>query len=540
MDQQPVASSPKQQIIDHLATANNVLVTVSNNPSVDQLAACIGLTLLLNKMGKHGTAVFSGQIPSTIEFLKPEETLEQTTDSLRDFIIALDKAKADKLRYKVEDKLVKIFITPYRTSITDKDLEFSQGDFNVDMVMALGVQKKDELDQAITAHGRILHDATVVAVNTKGTTDIGAVNWQDEKSSSLCEMVTSLAETMKSELVDAQIATALMTGIVAETKRFSNNLTTSVTMSLSARLMSAGANQQLVASELKESGDAHAGPVSEPAKSKPVKSAPEPKPEKPEKPEEPAKPDAEVEIDHHDDPIKPVEDLPKLDEVVEPVTHPPVDTKHDDIHIDEHGVLQPKVDLPEPPKLDELPSLTPTPVPETKPEPPDASDTFKPMPTGFDLTAPIPEPAISPLPTLTDGPATSLPPVFGQPLPPLNAENETLTQLEQTVDSPHLDNPSAPSLEPAPNSSGPNMLDQARQAVDQLATATPPSFDALAPPVGDQVPLTPTEQIGDMPLPDSLIPKTPPIDATASPLDNPTAPPPVPPPILPFGDNQNM
>src|SRR5436190_267393 len=140
----------KEQIAQRIKEANNVLVTVSNNPSVDQLSSAIGLTLLLNKMGKHATAVFSGQVPSILEFLEPEKTLEKNTDSLRDFIIALDKAKADKLRYKVEDKLVKIFITPYHSSISEKDLEFSQGDFNVDLVMALGVHKKEELDQAIT------------------------------------------------------------------------------------------------------------------------------------------------------------------------------------------------------------------------------------------------------------------------------------------------------------------------------------------------------------------------------------------------------
>ena len=121
----------KQQVVERLQQANNILVTVSNNPSVDQLAACIGLTIALNKMGKHATAVFSGIVPSTIEFLQPERTLEKNTDSLRDFIIALDKSKADKLRYKVEDRMVKIFITPYRTSISDKDLDFSQGDFMV-------------------------------------------------------------------------------------------------------------------------------------------------------------------------------------------------------------------------------------------------------------------------------------------------------------------------------------------------------------------------------------------------------------------------
>src|ERR1700759_3403141 len=116
---------PKTSIADRLKQANNILVTVSANPSVDQLAACIGLTLALNKLGKHATAVFSGEAPSTIQFLQPEKTLEKNTDSLRDFIIALDKSKADKLRYKVEDNVVRIFITPYKTSISEADLEFS-------------------------------------------------------------------------------------------------------------------------------------------------------------------------------------------------------------------------------------------------------------------------------------------------------------------------------------------------------------------------------------------------------------------------------
>src|SRR5579864_8831542 len=144
----PATNDPKSQIVERLKQANNVLVTVSNNPSVDQLAACIGLTLILNKLDKHATAVFSGNTPSTIEFLQPEATLEKTTDSLRDFIISLDKSKADKLRYKVEDKYVRIYITPYHTSLSEKDLEFSLGDYNVELVIALGVKKREELDQA--------------------------------------------------------------------------------------------------------------------------------------------------------------------------------------------------------------------------------------------------------------------------------------------------------------------------------------------------------------------------------------------------------
>ena len=247
--------SARTELAEKLKSANNVLVTVSRNPSVDQLSACIGLTLLLNKLGKHTAAVFSGQVPSTLEFLKPSETLEKNTDSLRDFIIALDKSKADKLRYKVEDNVVRIFITPYRTSISEADLIFSQGDFNVDVVVALGVQKQEDLDEAITAHGRILHDATVTSINASEEGGLGSINWLDKTASSLGELVTELSQILGSDLIDGQIATALLTGIVAETNRFSNNKTSSQTMSISAALMAAGANQQLVATKLQESGN---------------------------------------------------------------------------------------------------------------------------------------------------------------------------------------------------------------------------------------------------------------------------------------------
>lgn len=242
----------EQQLAEKLQSSNNVLVTVSRNPSVDQLSALLGLSLMLNKLGKHCAAVFSGKIPSTIEFLKPEETIEKNTDSLRDFIIALDKSKADKLRYKVEDNIVRIFITPYRTSISEKDLDFSQGDFNVDIVVAIGVHEQIDLDEAITAHGRILHDAVLATINNTTDGSLGSINWNNGEASSLSELIAGLAHSMGDDLLDEQIATALLTGIVSETDRFSNDKTTSETMAVSGDLMEAGANQQLVSSKLEE------------------------------------------------------------------------------------------------------------------------------------------------------------------------------------------------------------------------------------------------------------------------------------------------
>jgi len=123
----------------------------------------------------------------------------------------------------------------------------------VELVLALGVQNRDELDGALAAHGRILHDATVASVMAGGEeSDLGGINWREEKASSLSEMLVGLVEGLKSDkpLLDEQIATAFLTGLVAATDRFSNDQTSSRVMTMAAQLMTAGANQQLIASKL--------------------------------------------------------------------------------------------------------------------------------------------------------------------------------------------------------------------------------------------------------------------------------------------------
>ncbi len=259
----------KQQVIDKLKQAEKVLVTVSKNPSVDALSAALGLTLLLDAQGKYATAIFSGETPPALAFLEPEKTFDDTTDSLRDFIIALNKEKADHLRYKVVDDAVKIFITPYKTTITEDDLEFSQGDYNVELVVAVGVDSQEDLDAALDNHGQILHDAAIITVSAgDATSTLGGIDWHDTHASGLSEMIAGLVDALKKDkkdaLLTAPIATALLTGIVAETDRFSNEKTSSRAMTVAATLMAAGADQQLIATELQQAEHIQDAPVAPP------------------------------------------------------------------------------------------------------------------------------------------------------------------------------------------------------------------------------------------------------------------------------------
>ena len=571
--------NPKQQVVERIKSATNILVTVSANPSVDQLAACIGFTLLLNKFGKHATAVFSGAIPSTIEFLQPEKTLETNTDSLQDFIIALDKSKADKLRYKVEDDVVRIFITPYRTSIGQKDLEFSQGDFNVEVVVALGVTKKEDIDQAIMSHGRILHDAVVVSVTDgQNISDVGSINWNDPAASSLSEMLVSISESFQSGLLDGQMSTAFLTGIVAETERFSNAKTSPKVMTMSAQLMAAGANQQLIATELtppppppppvpavveppvplasQEPWTAPVAPTADPNAPadasiavggektiEPITPPPPPLVEEPEKDNT----DGEVLIKHH-------EEQPEPDPVSE-----------DEIHIDEQGNLKKQVELQEQEeaakkKTEEeaaaqLPAeaiaQAPVGVPSDTASAPDPA-----LPPGEDFITTSPKTVVQPLSAaLTEAAQSAQPAVVLPPLDPSVATQpeptesmiqavDSLTNLEEAVDSPHLEQAAVQT---------PNVdVTDARAAVASANAATPYRPEpvqslgaqyvdlsssaesraaAVAPPVPTPAPVVPTESAATLPSAADVLQQA---STSVTPdIADSIAPPPVPPPMTP-------
>ena len=239
------------EVANKIFEAKNVLVALSSDPSVDEMAAAIGLTLYLDRLGKRATAIYSGSTPNALEFLEPEKTFESSADTLQDFVIALNKDKADHLRYKLDGEYVKIYITPYKARIDSRDLEFTYGDYNVDLVLALDVTNGADLDSALREHGRIMHDAVVVNITTGNPGKFGEIEWNDKRASSISEMIAKLLYSMGGEAqIEKGDATAFLTGIVAATNRFSNAKTTPDTMQIASRLMESGANQQLISKNI--------------------------------------------------------------------------------------------------------------------------------------------------------------------------------------------------------------------------------------------------------------------------------------------------
>ena len=238
------------KVAEKIQHATNILIALSKDPNVDEISAAIALAFVLDQQKKHVTAIYSGQTPNALEFLRPEETFQKDISSLQDFIIALNKSKADHLIYQVEGDYVKILITPYKGQIKKEDLEYSYSDYNVDLVIVFNVNSGSEIDSALSEYGRIMHDAMAINITSSVPGRFADLEWSDPSKSSVCEMVYDLLSELEIDNTPQEVATALLTGILSATERFSNNRTKPTTMAVASKLMEAGADQQLISSNI--------------------------------------------------------------------------------------------------------------------------------------------------------------------------------------------------------------------------------------------------------------------------------------------------
>ncbi len=260
--------SQKQQTIELLRSSNTVLITISKAATIDEIAAALALTQILDKMGKRAEAVVSTSVPSSLEFL-PLSLLHKEFRGNRDFVIELDtsRTEADKLKYIPEDKKLKIFITPFNGNFSEADLSFGYGDYHNDLAIALGAASPEAVDPAVANQTELLAKTRLVLVKAGGSAAANGPNtimWVEPTAISLCEIVMSLTEALQPGLLDSRIATSLLTGIQSATNHFTSSATTPKVMTMAAQLLAAGADQATIVSRLAPAAPAPA-PTSAPA-----------------------------------------------------------------------------------------------------------------------------------------------------------------------------------------------------------------------------------------------------------------------------------
>jgi len=243
--------TPKQQIVELLKEAQNILVLTHQNSDGDGLGSILALTLALQKLGKNATAV-SLELPLVaFSFLPQLALLKQDFQSNKDFIVTLNtlKTQVEKLGYKnlpSEHKL-NIIITPNSGSFVKEDVSFAYGSAKVDLIFILDSPTLERLGPFKDTNSDLFYQVPTINIDHHAGNDhFGKVNWIDLTATSTAEILVSLLESISKDkpLLDEDIATCLLTGITTDTNSFQNQNTTPKALTVAAQLVAAGAHQQ--------------------------------------------------------------------------------------------------------------------------------------------------------------------------------------------------------------------------------------------------------------------------------------------------------
>jgi len=241
--------STEQQIFDILGKAKKVLIALPESLTPDSVASGLALALFLRKLEKDVEVASSGPLPEGLKFLPGADTIKVDIGEGNSLVVTVDTSvkKLDEISYQTTDDKVHIYLKAKTGHLTADDVSFSEENFPVDAIVTLECRSLGELGGLFERHSELFYNAPKVNIdNRAGNEYFGAVNLVDITASSVAEILSSLLEKYEAALLDEDIATCLLTGIITKTNSFQHAQTTPRAFLKASELVSLGGRQQEV------------------------------------------------------------------------------------------------------------------------------------------------------------------------------------------------------------------------------------------------------------------------------------------------------
>jgi len=243
--------TPKQQIVELVKSSQKILVLTHADPDGDALGSALALFLILQKLGKQVSVVCPTDTPEVFGFLPKINEIKKNFDISKDFIININctQVELDRLGYKnyPQEKKLSIVITSKKGVFAPEHVTFSQGTNKYDLIFVLDSSDLERLGKIYEENSEIFYEMPIVNIDHHPGNDyFGKVNWVDLTATSTAEILVALTESLSREktLLDEDIASCLLLGIITDTGSFQNPNTTPKSLTVAAQLVAAGARQQ--------------------------------------------------------------------------------------------------------------------------------------------------------------------------------------------------------------------------------------------------------------------------------------------------------
>lgn len=251
-----------QQLFNLIEKSNNILITFPIDWNGDAISSSLALFLYLKKIGKNveiGAEKMKNdgnfRIPlESFKFLPAFSEIKNSLDNLMKFVVSVDltNTKVSQIKYTIEENQLNFIISPKDGFFTNKDIKSSAGGFKYDLIITINCNDLESLGRIYDSNIDFFYKTTIVNIDhSPENEEFGQLNIIDLNAVSVTEIIFNLFnDNNEIKLIDEEIATCLLTGIIFKTKSFKTPNLTPRTLNITSKLIEMGAKREEIVSNL--------------------------------------------------------------------------------------------------------------------------------------------------------------------------------------------------------------------------------------------------------------------------------------------------
>lgn len=255
----------EQQVFHHLEKSSNILIvfpTHQQSPAKDgdALASALALYLFLKKIGKTVDITTTEKKTSSdpLSFLPSFNQIKNSLQNIRRFIVSVNisQAKIHNIRYTVDNDRLNFIISPKNGWFKPEDVSAKAGDFQYDLIVVIGATDLESLGVLYDDNVEFFYKTTVINIDHQAANEeFGQINYVDVNAVSTTEILFFLLKNFHANILDEEITTCLLAGIIQQTKNFKTANLTPRTLLTTSELIDRGAKREEIVDHLYRSRD---------------------------------------------------------------------------------------------------------------------------------------------------------------------------------------------------------------------------------------------------------------------------------------------
>ncbi len=231
--------------------AKNILIVPSTPMDGDSIGSALAMMKVLRRLGKNVTVAAADVVPEVLAFLPFVDQIKTDATFSQDFVISLNTgdAEVDHLKYEVEQGKINIIVTPKHGEFSSHDITFGRGKANFDLIIAVDTGDLVQLGKVYSENKELFENTPLLNIDHHASNGMfGNYNCVDSEVAATTQILTPMIQEMEKEhgkeLIDEDVATLLLVGIVTDTGSFQHTNTSPEAFEVAADLLDRGARQQ--------------------------------------------------------------------------------------------------------------------------------------------------------------------------------------------------------------------------------------------------------------------------------------------------------